>query len=414
MACRNRLHRKGVGVSAGIAVDDGAGRTHLAQFYGTDDRALVLALARYVRDGLSQGGGVLVLSTIAHWSALLAELRREGVDATAAERDGSLVVLDAEAVRSGLVSDGEPRWDSFDSIVGTVVRRLQARCEPAGLRVFGEVVGLLWQDGCCTAALRLEELWNRLLETTPFQLFCAYPIDVLGEPFGPAEVGPVLCEHTHLLLPGQDAGEPMTDVTVGEVLARTRTQPSAEDPERSVMKGEERAAMPPQENGWATADGSAPPAGAWSQVGFWTVGASTSLAMIRRRVVAAALRDRAGLPESDPAAKLAAASERLSLVCGELAANGLRHGQPPVTVTLARGPQSWLLVVSDREPAKVPRPWAPDLSAGARLGLPLVRAASRRVGWYVEGATKHVWAEIGDRPPPGLLRALAEPASDRL
>ena len=173
--------------------------------------------------------------------------------------------------------------------------------------------------------------------------------------------------------------------------------------------------MPPtEENGWTIADGSVPPAAAWSQVGFWTVGASASLAMIRRRVVAAALRDRAG-PESDQAAVLASASERLSLVCGELAANGLRHGQPPVTVTLARGPESWLLVVSDREPARVPRPRPPDLSGGGRLGLPLVRAASRNVGWYVEGATKHVWAEIGDRPPAGLLRALAPgPVPDHL
>ena len=174
--------------------------------------------------------------------------------------------------------------------------------------------------------------------------------------------------------------------------------------------------MPPsEENGWSIADGSAPPSAAWSQVGFWTVGASTSLAMIRRRVVAAALRGGAAAAVDDEAAVLGSAAERLSLVCGELAANGLRHGKAPVTVALARGPESWLLIVSDREPAKAPRPRAPDLSGGGRLGLPLVRAASESVGWYVEGPTKHVWAEVGDRPPPGLLRALApEPMPDHL
>jgi hypothetical protein len=174
--------------------------------------------------------------------------------------------------------------------------------------------------------------------------------------------------------------------------------------------------MPPTEkDGWMIADGSAPPAAAWSQVGFWTVGASTSLAMIRRRVVAAALRDGTGAPDGDQAAVFASAAERLSLVCGELAANGLRHGQAPVTVALARGPESWLLVVSDREPAKVPHPRPPDLNGGGRLGLPLVWAASKNVGWYVEGPSKHVWAEVGDRPPPELLRALTPgPAPDHL
>ncbi len=401
-------------MSAGIDVHDAAGRTHLAQFYGADDTALTLALGRYVEEGLDQGAGVLVVSTIAHWSALLAELRRDGVDVAAAERAGSLVFLDAEAVRSGLVSGGEPEWDSFDCLVGAAVRRLQARSKHVGIRVFGEVVGLLWQDGYCAAALRLEELWNRLLETTPFRLFCAYPLDLFDEPFDPADLRPVLWEHTHLLHPGQEALEAVTDVTVRDVLGRSRRHPSVDHPERAGA-GEGPAMPPTEKSGWTIADGSAPPAAAWSPVGFWTVDASTSLAMIRRRVVAAAVRDTAGVPNTDHAAALASAAERLSLVCGELAANGLRHGQPPVTVTLARGPESWLLVVSDRELAKVPHPRAPDLSGGGRLGLPLVTAASESVGWYVEGTTKHVWAEVGDRPPPELLRALAPgPVPDHL
>ena len=400
-------------MSAGIDVHDTVGRTHLAQFYGADDRALMLALGRFVEEGLDVGAGVLVLSTIAHRSALLAELRRDGVDVAEVQRAGSLVFLDADAVRSSLVAGGEPDWDSFDRVVGTAVRRLQANSEPVGVRVFGEVVGLLWRDGYCAAALRVEELWNRLLETTPFELFCAYPLDLFIEPLDPADIAPVLCAHTHLLLPGQDAPEALTDVTVGEVFERPRRHPSADHPERAAGAGEGTAMPPSEQKGWTIAEGSAPSV-PWSQVGFWTVGASTSLAMIRRRVVAAALREEASVPDTQ-AATLASAAERLSLICGELAANGLRHGQPPVTVTLARGPQSWLLVVSDRAPGEVPHPRAPDLSGGRQLGLPLVRAASKSVGWYVEGATKHVWAEVGDRPSPELLRALAPtPLPDHL
>ena len=97
------------------------------------------------------------------------------------------------------------------------------------------------------------------------------------------------------------------------------------------------------------------------------------------------------------------APARLSLVCGELAANGLRYGRPPITVALARGEQSWLVVVSDHATASRPVLRAPDLDRGGRIGLHLVVAVSERVGWHVSGGSKQVWAEVGDRAPASVL-----------
>jgi hypothetical protein len=44
------------------------------------------------------------------------------------------------------------------------------------LRIFGEMVAVLWNDGKHDAALSLEELWNDLREEHDFSLFCAYPL----------------------------------------------------------------------------------------------------------------------------------------------------------------------------------------------------------------------------------------------
>lgn len=204
-------------------------RAHAVQLYGHDDDALVAGLARYVRDGLVQGDATLVISTTAHWGAVLHQLRREGVGLAGPVREGTLVFLDADAVLARLVSEDPLSWESFQGIVGAEIRRLRARSELRGLRVFGEVVGLLWLQGRCATALHLEELWNRLAETDPFQLHCAYPIEVLGEESERAHIGPVLQLHSHLMLGGMLGGtdSPAAGRSAVDEVDRPGTAPAA-------------------------------------------------------------------------------------------------------------------------------------------------------------------------------------------
>jgi hypothetical protein len=66
------------------------------------------------------------------------------------------------------------------------------------IRIFGEMVGLLWSEGQHSAAIHLEELWNRFLETKRAALYCAYPIDVLeGKPASDA-LNSLFAAHTHI------------------------------------------------------------------------------------------------------------------------------------------------------------------------------------------------------------------------
>jgi hypothetical protein len=79
------------------------------------------------------------------------------------------------------------------------------------------MVGLLWRAGQREAAIRLEEYWNRLLESSNISLFCGYPIDVFADEFQAAIIDPVLCNHTHLV-PVEGALETALHRAMNEVL----------------------------------------------------------------------------------------------------------------------------------------------------------------------------------------------------
>jgi hypothetical protein len=165
---------------------------HLVQLYGDDERPLEENVGRYLFEGLKHGDGLIAIATPTHRRAFIRELAGLGVD-------GQLLILDAEETLSRFMQGGQPDWSRFDFVVGAAVRRFCRRPNHAGLRAYGEMVGILWQRGQVEAAIQLEEFWNRLLRSHEVRLYCAYPIDIFGDEFQLASVDAVLCAHTHLM-----------------------------------------------------------------------------------------------------------------------------------------------------------------------------------------------------------------------
>ena len=54
------------------------------------------------------------------------------------------------------------------------------------------MVGVLWTEGYFSAAMELEDLWNRLLSDTSSNLLCGYPIDVFSRNFHACDVEALL------------------------------------------------------------------------------------------------------------------------------------------------------------------------------------------------------------------------------
>ncbi|GAA3612515.1 hypothetical protein GCM10022223_30760 [Kineosporia mesophila] len=155
-----------------------------------------------------------------------------------------------------------------------------------------------------------------------------------------------------------------------------------------------------------------PPSGFWAQRLDWEIdsfGSSVEARTQARDAVAAA--GESVHPAHPSGHVFSAASERVELTMGELTVNGLRHGGPPVTASLSRGTQGWLLVVTDQAADRVPVPPGTDLTAVGGLGLRLVLSMAVEVGWCVEEDRKLVWALVADAPSPGLVHRLDQAVS---
>ena len=174
---------------------------HLVQMYGTDSAPLVRSVGRYLADGLSVGEGAVIIATAPHREAFLRELDALGADPEAAAAADRLVVLDAHETMARFTVEGQPDRGLFEATVRPVLAAVRARC-PAGVRAYGEMVGVLWEAARFAAAIRLEEFWNALLRDGGLRLFCAYPIDVCGDGFTPADVDAVMSSHTHVVPTG--------------------------------------------------------------------------------------------------------------------------------------------------------------------------------------------------------------------
>src|ERR1700683_5371031 len=150
---------------------------HGVQFY-SHDKFLLEELSEYIGNALRAGNAAIVVATDAHRNGLLQWLTAQGLDVATFLGQGRLIAMDAAQVLATFMADGWPSEERFNDVVGGIVSKALACAGSAAPRgaIFGEMVALLWADGKADAAIRLEQLWNRLAETKPFSLFCAYPM----------------------------------------------------------------------------------------------------------------------------------------------------------------------------------------------------------------------------------------------
>src|SRR4029434_1895112 len=67
------------------------------------------------------------------------------------------------------------------------------------VRVFGEMVALLWAEGNMDAALQLEMLCNDLVTLHPFSLLCAYPLRGFTQATHAQPLLTICAAHSHVI-----------------------------------------------------------------------------------------------------------------------------------------------------------------------------------------------------------------------
>lgn len=302
------------------------------------DRELVEILADFVADGLDLGERVVVVGTGAHRAALDRTLSDRGLDPATLLTDGRYVSLDAAETLNSLLVDGTPDPTRF----GSAVRALIATVTAGGsrVRIFGEMVSLLWDHDHIAAAIELETLWNEAMADSDFSLLCAYPTGGLdGARLG--DVRDVCALHTELLPPSSYASD---------------------DPRDDV-------------------------GGYYSQVFIPVPQAVTAV----RRFVTGVLR----LWHEDDLVADA------TLVATELASNAISHADSPFRISVDRAVGVVCIAIQDATTTPARRRQAAIDADGGR-GMAIVEALSRRWGCDDLIGGKVVWAElVSSRRPRG-------------
>jgi hypothetical protein len=173
------MDQRGGGTEGDAALTNGHGtpahgvvpRDHVVQFYAHDDE-LIEPVCTFLADGLLAGEAAIVVATPAHLVALEIAMTAAGVDVVAARTLGTLVTADAAQTLSRVMPNGLPNARTFESEVGELVRRTVG--SGRRLRIYGEMVALLWDSGRVAEAIELEGLWNEIGREIPFSLYCAY------------------------------------------------------------------------------------------------------------------------------------------------------------------------------------------------------------------------------------------------
>jgi hypothetical protein len=230
-------------------VCDGAGsHRHFVQFYKADEPSLNRNVAGFLWDGLLRGDGLLVIGTTQRRESLSSHLARLGVDVALARREGQLAMLDADEMLSRFMVDGQPDSERFQAAVGEALQLARPRLAEAGICAYGEMVGVLWEAGQTSAAIRLEGCWNKLLHGGGISLFCGYPIDVFADDFHRTHIHEVLCAHTNVLPtgPGGDLGAALDramDELLGAAADELRSSMNAGLPSSNLAMPEAESAI---------------------------------------------------------------------------------------------------------------------------------------------------------------------------
>jgi MEDS: MEthanogen/methylotroph, DcmR Sensory domain len=142
---------------------------HLVQFY-EDEVFLSEAVASFVKVGLQVNDTLIIIATPSHCRDVCNLLTPDEL------ANSKIMFFDAASLLTNIMVDDCPNEYRFTEIIGNLIQKAGQR---GRVRVFGEMVSLLWAEGKYQAALRLEELWDEFQTKQPVFRMCAHPHSAL-------------------------------------------------------------------------------------------------------------------------------------------------------------------------------------------------------------------------------------------
>ncbi len=154
---------------------------HAVHFY-RDPTNLSHIVSRFLAEGLTLGQPAVVVARPPLCRSIETNLEGLAIDVGASKADGRLLLLVADTVLDEFLVGGRPDPLRFRRAIDSVFDQVHQTGASSDVRIYGEMVDLLWQEGQRVAALELEELWNSLVWSYRLLLLCGYSTEGRYEP----------------------------------------------------------------------------------------------------------------------------------------------------------------------------------------------------------------------------------------
>ena len=168
---------------------------HAVCFY-EDSPSLARTVARFIGEGLAAGQAAVIVATETHGASIRDQLTADGVGPQGRIERGELLIFDADEVLNRLMVDDRPDAGRFEDTINPIVGKA-AGTRKRLVRIYVEMVDVLWSSGREDSALSLEILWHQLIAGRKCSLLCGYSSGVCqGEGFN------TICDrHSHVVPP---------------------------------------------------------------------------------------------------------------------------------------------------------------------------------------------------------------------
>lgn len=150
---------------------------HEVVFY-SDQSSFLETLTQFLGPALRAGDATVGIVTNSKREALVHRLQAIGLDVDALIEEGRYICLDPTQVLAEFMIEGVPDRNRFQKVANDIIQSAARalKIEHTRVAICGECAPLLWSQGNAQAALRLEQLWNEIAESSAIHCLCAYPL----------------------------------------------------------------------------------------------------------------------------------------------------------------------------------------------------------------------------------------------
>lgn len=140
-----------------------------------DDIFQAEAVTQYIQEGLSKDEAVVIYARPSLRKSVIRKLEQVGIEVGNYKQLGQIKFFDVEYILSCFYTEDIVNESSFQDLIGSSLQDLRPRF--GKIRIFGEMVNVLWKNGEYEAAMKLEECWNNLSRKFEFSLLISYSLD---------------------------------------------------------------------------------------------------------------------------------------------------------------------------------------------------------------------------------------------